>query len=186
MKIFTVSDFKDVFVFIENKDYQRAYDLLFDAQLYLKNTLHQESAHVLYYLSYCQYCLGNLYGAMEWVSKALEIDSYNYGYATFRTTLLSEIEESIDSLIPYGLEKSADVERIYSFLLKEGQVRSSVQFLMIRFYIKINEISSAKIMLENFLERNPNDEEASFMYATLNSFNDTAGKKNSRGRVMAA
>ena len=133
MKIFTVSDFKDVFTFIDNKDYQRAYDLLLEGHTYLKNVLHQESAHVMYYMAYCQDYLNNPYAAIEWLNLALEIDSYNYSYATFRTSVLSEIEESIDPLVPYGLEKLGEVEKIYSYLLKEGHVRSSVQFSMIIF-----------------------------------------------------
>lgn len=186
MKIFTVSDFKDVFIFIDNREYQRAYDFLFEAHTYLKNVLHQESAHVMYYMAYCQDYLNNPYGAIEWLNQALEIDNCNYVYASFRTSVLSEIEESIDPLIPYGIEKYGEVEKIYNFLLKEGYVRSNVQFLMIRFYIKINELSVAKKMLENFIERNPNDEEASFMYANLNSFSLSTSKKDARTKLKTA
>jgi len=178
MKTYTVSDFKDVLIFIDNKDYQRAYDLLLETHTYLKNVLHQESAHIMYYMAYCQDFLGNPYGAIEWINRCLEIDSYNYFYASFRGGCLGEIEDSIDQFIPYGIEKYAEVEKIYNFLLKEGHVRSSVQFSMIRFYIKINELGTAKKMLENFIERNPNDKEASFIYTTLNSFGSAISKKS--------
>ena len=112
MKIFTVSDFKDIFIFIDDKQYEKAIDALFESRTYLKTTLHQESAHVLYYLSYCQFCMNNPYGAMEWINMALKIDSYNFSYANFRTTVLSVIEDSIDLLIPYGIEKFNEVEKI--------------------------------------------------------------------------
>lgn len=186
MKVFTVSDFKDVYVFIENKEYQRAYDFLFEAHSYLKNHLHRESAHVMYYLGYCQACLKNPYSAVDWLNRAFEIDNCNYIYASLRTSVLAEIEESIEPFIPYGTEKLAEVEKIYNYLLKEGYVRSNLQFMMIRFYININELSVAKNMLENYLERNPNDDEACFIYSNLNAVGISTITKNPRTKPKAA
>lgn len=170
MKNFTVSDFKDVLEFIENKEFQRAYDLLIEVHSFLKETLHQDSAHIMYYLAYCQDSMGNSYAGVEWLNRVLEIDGFNYYYASYRTNILSDIESSIDKFIPYGIEKNTEVEKIYNFLIKEGHVRSSLQFSMIRFYIKTNELETARKMLTNFIERNPNDDEAKFMFSTLNSF----------------
>lgn len=170
MKSFTASDFKDILVFLENKEYERANFQLIEIHEFMKNILNQESAHIMYYIAYCQDCLRNPYKAIEWVNRSLEIDPYNYFYASFRATVLCEVEESIDQLIPYGVEKLAEVEKIYQYLMKEGHIRSNLQFNLIRYHIKINNLESAKLMLENFLERNPNDSEATFMYATLMSY----------------
>lgn len=186
MKSFAVCDFKDVLVFLENKENQRAYDTLFEIHSFMKDVLHQESAHIMYYLAYCQELLGNPYSALDWLNRVLEIDSFNYYYASYRSSILSQIENSIDDLIPYGLEKNAEVEKIYNFLIKEGHVRSSLQFSMIRFYIKTNELETAKTMLTNFLERNPNDEEAKFMYSSLNSFGVSNNKVNMKTNIKCA
>lgn len=186
MKSFTVSDFKDALVFIENKDYERANSLLLEIHDFMKNILHHESAHIMYYLAYCQDCLKNPYAAIDWVNRSLEIDPYNYYYASFRTTILGEIEESIDQLIPYGMEKLAEVEKLYNYLIAQGQVRSNLQFNMIRFYIKINNLEAAQDMLENFLERNPNDSEAKFMYSSLNSFGVKSRKIDQKAKIRCA
>lgn len=170
IKTFTVSDFKDVLVFIENKEYTQAIDLLMEINTYMKTFLQVESAHILYYIAYCHDCLNNPYGAIDWVNRVLQIDPFNYHYASFRTSVLAEIENSIDQLIPYGILKFAEVEKIYQFLIIQGYVRSNLQFNMIRYYIKVNELETAKVMLKNYLERNPNDEEAIFILSSLTSF----------------
>lgn len=170
MKAFTSYDFKDVQLFMENKDFARANELLMEMYDYSKNFIHIESGYLMYYIGHCQECLGNNYVAIEWLNSAIRIDPFNYDYASYRCGVLSEIEKTLEKHIPYGDAKFAEVIKIYNFLLDQGSVRSSLQFSMIHFYLKVNEVTTAKKMLENYLERNPNDEEAKIMYASLDTF----------------
>jgi tetratricopeptide (TPR) repeat protein len=170
MKTFTSYDLKDAQIFMENKDYKQANELLNEMYDYSKNFLHIESGYLMYYIGYCHDCLGDSYAAIEWINGAIRIDPFNYDYAAYRSGALGEIEKTLEKHIPYGSAKLAEVIKIYNFLLDQGNVKSSLQFSMIRFYFKINDIVTAKKMLINFLERNPNDEEAKMMFASLDTF----------------
>jgi tetratricopeptide (TPR) repeat protein len=186
MKTFTVYDFKDVLTLIDDKEYKIANEMLVEIYDYNINVLHVESSYVIYYLGVLQYYLGNNFAAIDWFNKSLELDPYNYHHASFRGQVLSEIESTIDSHVPYGIARLKEVEKIYLFLKEQGFVRSALQFSMIRFYLKINDKPTAKVMLQNFLDRNPNDEDAKALLMGIDSFIVDAGALKSKQKTKAA
>lgn len=186
MKIYTACDFKDVLALLEDKEYVLANELLLEIYDYHKNVLHLESSYLFYYRGVLQYYLGNNYAAVEWLNKALALDSFNYQHASYKSFVLSEIESSLDAHIPYGIIRLKEVEKIYQFLKEQGHVRTALQFNMIRFYIKINDNETAKSMLVNYLDRNPNDEDAKSMLMGLDSFVIDSGTLKSKQKLKTA
>lgn len=186
MNTYTVYDFTDIRILMDDKKYDEALTILNQMNDYSSATLGIKSPYVMYFIAICQANLGQTYSAVKWLRMAKTIDPFNNDVACFYTTLLCEIETSIDSLVPYGKAKWAEVEKIYLFLREHGHVRSSLQFNMIRFYIKINELKTARLMLTNFLERNPNDDEANFMLTSLDAFGVSTEKLNRRSKLKAA
>lgn len=185
MKAYTAYDLLDVRTLMDQKNYEAAYNLLIEIYDHSKNVLKIESPFVLYFLALCQANLGSYYKAAEWAHQAKKADPLNCDINNLYYNLLTSIEESVVELVPYGLEKKEEVEKIYTYLLEKGHVRSSLQFCMIRFYLKINELEPAKEMLENYLNRNPNDEEAKFMKTCMDSFG-VKSTLSQKARVKAA
>ena len=170
MKLYTAYDFSDIKTFINNKHYERALEELLLINSYSKEVLKMESPYTLYYISYCHYCMNNYTLAIEWISKAIELDLLNYEFARLQNDIYLEIENRLISLIPYGNDHKNEILKTYDYLFKCGFVRSSLQFEMIRYYQKINELEKAYDLLLNYLDRNPNDKDAQLMMESLNAF----------------
>jgi tetratricopeptide (TPR) repeat protein len=183
---YTVYDMSDVDTYMKNKEYDKAYDLLMNIHDQNLNLYKTESPYVMYMLSICHANFGQTYVALDWIQKARSYDQFNYLFADLENRLLIDLENFVTELIPFGMEKKEEVEKIYNYLHKRGFVRSSVQFNMIRFYIRINELVTAEKMLENFLERSPNDQEAKFILSTLKSFGVKTDRLDNKSKVKAA
>lgn len=185
MKAYTAYDLLDARILMEQKKFEEAYNLLMEVYDHTKNILNIESPFLFYLLALCQANLGYHYKAVEWAQKGKKADPLNCDVNNLYFTMLTTIEESVIDLVPYGLEKKEEVEKIYQFLLEKGHIRNTLQFCMIRFYIKINELEPAREMLENYLVTNPNDEDAKFMKTCMDSFG-VKGNLSQKARVKAA
>lgn len=185
MKAYTSYDLLDARILMGQKKYEEAYNLLMEVYDHTKNILNIQSPYLLYQLALCQANLGNHYKAVEWALQGKKADPLNWDVNNLYFTLLGTIEESVIDLVPFGLEKKEEVEKIYTYLLEKGHIRNTLQFCMIRFYIKINELVLAKEMLDNYLITNPNDEDAKFMKSCMDSFG-VKSNLSQKARVKAA
>ena len=183
---YTVYDLADVETYMKNKEHDKAYDLLMKIHDQNLNIYKSESPYVMYMLAICHANFGQTYVALDWIEKARSYDQYNYLFADIENRLFVDLENSVSELIPYGIEKKEEVEKIYNYLHKRGFIRSGIQFNMIRFYIHINELVIAEKMLDNYLERSPNDQEAKFIKSSLNSFGVKTDRLDNKSKVKAA
>jgi hypothetical protein len=107
----------------------------------------------------CEDMLGNPFEGLKLFKMALEGDPFNYNYMLalnanlniFRNGLLNALETE-DSLFY--------VEAVHKCLLKEGEFSSSLQYLVIKNYIRHNKFTEAYNLLQGYLMNSPNDHEA--------------------------
>lgn len=155
---YTIFDVQDAEELFRAEKYDESLEILLQVHKQAVEQM-QESSFVAYYIAICYDSMGDSLEAAFWINKATHLDPYNIRYEGAAGVIYENITRIIERE-SLAVEYSIKVENLYKFLKDNGRVGSWAQFSMIRFYMKHQKYNQAKAMLDNLLERNPNDKEA--------------------------
>jgi tetratricopeptide (TPR) repeat protein len=156
-----IYDVKDALTFFDEKDYDKALSML----LAINDKLtidERKSAFVFYHIAICYDYLRNHFEAAYWVKEAAALDPLDIAIEASAGVIFNNLEKEMDNLSLHK-ENSEKVLQYYNYILENGRVKSNTQFIMIRFYMKLNNLGEAKLLLDNALERNPKDKDLVYL-----------------------
>lgn len=126
------------------------------------------SPWLFWLIGVCEDLTGNQFNGLTYLKQALASDPYNHTYISAVSGNLSYFKDFLNS----SLDDSTSLEMIqktHHFLVSAGEFNSTLQYLVIKNYIKHKSFDKAELVLQNYLLNNPNDDEALMLEGIIDS-----------------
>ena len=139
-----------------DEKYSEALDMFLTLFKRFMTRENNRSSSLCFHIAICYDMLKRPLEAVTFIEQARDIDPLDLSVNKSYRIIYRNIDALLERKISHNADKKA-ISKVYDLLLQMGNVSSTTQRSMILFYEKTGQIEDCQNLLDNALERNPND-----------------------------